>query len=466
MQDQNIKNLLNQSPQLNINQSANSGTDIGNLNNNNFSNGGDNNINSKKNIIILIGSALLIIIIITVSYFAFFNKKAVISAEVDTSVKFPDLGKNGAGQYYDPNAIDTSANKDIDTIQEADRSELIHIWPKPVVTFIGVKEKMLEIVSEVKSSDATINATTIEPSIIQKTVSKQVDAIYFVDKAIGNIYRSVSPDYKSERISKTNIANISQARFSFDASYLALIKDNNLIIDSLSKNIDSSFNEANVIDKNVLNIYNNNFDSRFLYTKSENRGLGLYVYNTKSGETQKVSYLAISNVRLDWRDKDSIYIFTSPTDKIKQSVLKLSLVTGKISSHIYNEGNNIFLGQDIIYTQEGNLKYKNLSGKVIDLETATFADKCIFAGELKVICSVPNQLYSTNIDDWYMGAQRFADSLYYFDISFGERKNFFDQSLVSGESIDSYNMSMSDDKLLMQNKNDDSLWLLDISGAI
>ena len=60
-----------------------------------------------------------------------------------------------------------------------------------------------------------------------------------------------------------------------------------------------------------------------------------------------------------------------------------------------------------------------------------------------------------------MGRTSYSDSMYYIDLLKKEKRNFFDQSLVSGVGIDSYNLDFKNNNLIFQNKKDDSLWGLD-----
>ena len=419
---------------------------------------------------------IFVLLISSAAYFFIFKKGNTGSAKTDSAINFPNLNNGNGSDFYtetkDKNNQDGNQNGEI---IEQDNSELAHVWTRPILAYVYKKEKKIEVISSQDQNPENLNISTStntniaqasttdnnEANLIQKTIEREVDLVYFVDKATGNIYKSEKPLYNNERVSKTNITNIKQAVFDFAGDNLALIKDGVLSVDRVSKTIDGEYSLSNTVDEKVINIYNNNFDNNFLYTKNENGGLGMYKYDTLKNKTAKLGYVPLTNVKIEWKNKDSVFIITAASDSYKQNILTYNINTGKINNYISGDGSNIFLGSDILYSVEGVLKFKNLKGQEKDLESNTFADKCIFVGDLKAVCSVPNIMYYTSIDNWYMGALSFTDSLYYFDISNGDKKNFFDHSLVSGESIDSYNMSYKNNQLIMQNKNDDSLWILD-----
>ena len=458
------------------NTSANQSSQQGNVMNSqidNLSIGYQKETNNKK---IFFGIIIFILVLLMsgAAYFFIFKKGSIQIPGSDTSISFPNLNNTNGTDFYTntTNQNNQEGNQNGEIIEQ-DNSELAHVWTRPILTYVYKKEKKIEVISSQAQNSEDLNISTStniaqasttdnnEANLIQKTIEKEVNMIYFLDKATGNIYRAEKPLYNPERVSKTNITNIKQAAFDFGGDYLAVIKDGVLTVDRVSKNIDGEYSISNTVDEKVVSIYNNNFDNNFLYTKNENGGLGMYKYDTLKNKTSKLGYVPLTNIKIEWKNKDSVFMITAASDNYKQNILTFNINTGKLNNYIISNGSNVFLGSDILYTVDGVLKYKNLKGQESDMEINTFADKCIFIGDLKAVCSVPNIIANTNIDNWYMGITNFTDSLYYFDLSTGDRKNFFDHSLVSGESIDSYNMSYKNNQLIMQNKNDDSLWVLD-----
>ncbi len=381
-------------------------------------------------------SILLFIFILSGGLYYFLvykNSKSEYVPIAETSLSFPNLNKQNENNYYVDKNVTNQKDKNED-VTEPDNTDLIHVWSKPVLGYVYKKDTY--------------------------------EVLYFLDKASGNIYKSTGPEYKSERLSKNSILNIKEGVFDRAGHSLAILKDGVLSVGRVPSVPESDYDLSNVIDDKVVHVYNNNFDNNFIYTKNENGGLGMYGYDTIKNKIFKVGFVPLTNIKIDWRSREYLYIITPPSDNYKQDILVFNIANGKLSSYISNDGDNIFSGSDIIYSQSSQLKYKNLKGKSYDLEVNTFADKCVFVGDLKIICSVPDTLYSPKIDYWYLGASRFRDSLYYFDLVKKDKKNFFDQSLISGEAIDGYNMAFNNKRLTMQNKNDDSLWLLDTESLL
>ena len=413
--------------------------------------------NSNKAVYVAIAAVLLILFALMYYFFAP-SSDTVVSNNSNPVLTFPDLSKGENANYY--NASNTNATNS-DYLTEQDYSELVHIWNKPVLAYAFKKDKKIEILqSDIVDTNAS-GTPVVEATLTQKTIEKEVQNVYFMDRASGNVYRSDLETYRPERISKTTIASASSATFDHTTTYLAIVKDGNLMVDRVSNIENGTYNTENLVDKNVVSVYNNNFDSSILYTKNENGGLALYKIVTTSGKVQRVGFIPLTNVNIVWDNASYLYVSTAPSSRYKQDVMTYNFTTAKLITRNINEGDSLINGGNTLYSKAGNLRYKNILGVDNDLGLKTFASKCLFVETTKAMCSVPNILYGGTLDDWFMGRVSFVDSLYYIDLKSSEKKNFFDQSLVSGENIDSYNMSMYGMHLTFQNKNDDSLWVLD-----
>jgi hypothetical protein len=67
------------------------------------------------------------------------------------------------------------------------------------------------------------------------------------------------------------------------------------------------------------------------------------------------------------------------------------------------------------------------------------------------------------LDYWYSGKISFTDSLSFLNLFNGE-KTIIPTSLISGEPLDIYSVNVGEGFLTFKNKNDESLWLVDLAG--
>ncbi len=111
--------------------------------------------------------------------------------------------------------------------------------------------------------------------------------------------------------------------------------------------------------------------------------------------------------------------------------------------------------------------YDVATRKGTDAVIRTLADKCVWGNFYKdmVYCAVPSQpVPGTYPDDWYKGSVSFADKIWQVNAATGEVHLVSSIVDTSDRIIDAFNLGLDDrDNFLMfMNKNDLSLWSLDL----
>jgi hypothetical protein len=174
-------------------------------------------------------------------------------------------------------------------------------------------------------------------------------------------------------------------------------------------------------------------DTLTLTTKASSEQAGfLYFVNSKTGVWKKILG---PTVGLSTRtSRDARYVFAS-----------YSTSNGAISSSIYTVSTN----------------------KATDSGIKTLAEKCVWGNFYKqtVYCGVPTQISSASYpDDWYKGRISTSDKIWDVNATTGEVRLISSLSDKAERVVDTFNLQLDerDDFLFFMNKNDLSLWSLDL----
>jgi hypothetical protein len=128
--------------------------------------------------------------------------------------------------------------------------------------------------------------------------------------------------------------------------------------------------------------------------------------------------------------------------------------------------------KNIIYSIGGN----DMETRVLNLSTGTstevifktLADKCVWSKIRKneVYCAVPTEIPDASYpEDWYKGSVSFVDQIWVLDITNGEVHLLANPLNLSKVLIDAVDLTLDtkENYLYFINKNDLSLWVLDLN---
>ncbi|MFA6095793.1 MAG: hypothetical protein WC767_03045, partial [Candidatus Paceibacterota bacterium] len=101
------------------------------------------------------------------------------------------------------------------------------------------------------------------------------------------------------------------------------------------------------------------------------------------------------------------------------------------------------------------------------LSLNTLSDKCVWSKKFKttVYCAVPQSIpRGTYPDDWYRGTVSFSDNLWKIDAASMETDLILNPSFEGGGDMDMTRLDIdgNDEHLIFLDKNDLSLWELDL----
>lgn len=337
--------------------------------------------------------------------------------------------------------------------------------------------------------------------------------VRYIDRASGHIFE-INPDTSnSVRITNTTIPKVLSAKWSTGASDILMtyIRNNNTEPTDLYLHIDEVFPTTKTPAKkitagqatttssstpvqtatllttksrifgtgNIFTTISPSGDKTF-YLSGEGVTLNGYMENFKTNELSKIWSSSISSWVANWV-KD-----TAPA-KIALYIKPISIGTG--FGYLFDPSTKSFdkVGQGgkgftmnvnrsatyaVTATTEGN----TINTDFVNIKTAastiaplrTMPEKCAWGmlSDKVVYCAVPNDIKQYEYPDaWYMGEVSFIDSLWKINVETGEVTRLANLLNETDELIDAIDISVApgDQYLTFINKNDLSLWMLDLS---
>jgi len=217
-------------------------------------------------------------------------------------------------------------------------------------------------------------------------------------------------------------------------------------------------------------------DKVFMLVNESGNGVG-YTANFDGTSVTKIFSTPITQINVEWPEDNTIAIttkgtasqggflyFVSPKTGIWKKIL--GPVTG-LSAKVSHDAKYVFVS----VTNTNGVVQTNIvkvsDNSAVDGVIVTLADKCAWGNFNKnvIYCAVPTQLPSAMYPDaWYAGTVSFTDKIWEMNAATGEIhlvSSIVDQS---DRVVDAFNLGVSpkDDYLFFMNKNDLSLWSLDL----
>lgn len=327
-------------------------------------------------------------------------------------------------------------------------------------------------------------------SIFLSNKSNQ-DVLMFVDRATGNTYQYIPEEQTGEakRVTNTTIPKIQETVWSSSGKNLVLryLDNDTDNISSFAAKIEigSSTVESSgeiigsFLASNIKQMAINPKGDKIFNLVDKSDKSGSFGFTTGLGGDSKkiifdspVSYWNISwpkdntivfTTKPSYRDYGFLYYFNPQTysmERILGNIVGLSTLVNKDASLVaysYTSDNLFYL--DV---------YDAVSKISKNIKISTFADKCAWGNKNSKIlyCAIPEiSIYDNYPDVWYQGLVSFRDNIWKIDTETGKTEEIYFVGSNEIADIDGFDMkvSLSDQYLVFSNKNDLSLWLLDIS---
>ncbi len=456
----------------------------------------------KKEIIIIIFASIALLIVL---YFLFFNKNTI-----DTNTKnqnntkskfsFGDLLgiRNNGNDDKNGNGIDDDEENNDGIVFDYYFEDIIKVWDKPVAGYAYYYKpytyKYLE-----EGEEKIINKT--------KTI------LQFVDSETGFIYEKdlSAPTSTPIQVTINSYPNIMRAYFLNDKEgykskvFMQYGEDNK--IKTISANIPNNYGSATNLS-NILNLQDNikhistSIDNKILayilsINKTKNSKNDIYtdwyiIENTIDSYGKRIYTSELPYWKLSISNNGDIYAFNTDTAYEQNSLYKLNInkkTNLNILEQIYKDSYGVYASINknsvivSMFTGGGLVIYKNDNfnntsfdkNNLEKLNFTTLANKCTQNNDSDnlIICSVPKTIknYDSGLPDaWYQGMTSWKDSLYIVNKDYTNGSLLFDIEKDSDikDIIDAKNLliNKSETHLGFINKNDGSLWTLNISNIL
>lgn len=424
---------------------------------------------NKKELIII--GVMTIIFLLVVGVLFFIKNKKQINGKGGT---IPNQA-GSASLYSKNNNQDNNASQNGDNVDTDNnyyyKEGLIKIWDRPVAGY-GFYNK--------KGSSENI--------------------LVFVDSDTGFLYEKnmSQPTSTPVQITNSSYPNIREAYFlSINGQNKIILQySTNNTVKSMLANIPDYYSVPNnlenitALDNNITNISVSPDSSKAVYIATKNKTTNgkkdlfsewyvidnngknkIYSSELSSWKLQITNFGDIYAYNIDTAiEKNNLYLLNKTTNSLKQI---FSGYTG--SSYLIN--NNTLLAS--IFTSDGLKTYLNQSfygnsfskNNLSVLSFNTLTNKC-YLREF-IICAVPKEIknYDSGLPDaWYQGLTSWQDNLFIVNNDYPYGQLLFDLNIDAqvDDSFDLKNIviTKNQDHVLFTNKNDGSLWSLNISNIL
>lgn len=439
---------------------------------------------NKKELIIIIVITIVFLIVVGVLYY--FKNKNTVSG---TGGNIPNKGES-VSLYSKSVNQDNSENQNTDNVDINNniyyREGLIKIWDRPVAGY-GFYNKNTTYTYQ-DGTGSTLRGTRVDNILV------------FVDSDTGFIYQKNLSEATSTptQITNSSYLNVREAYFLNVAGQEKVILQysaNNSVKSVLANipdyySVPNSLEKVIALDNNITNISISSDFSKAVYVVTKNR-----VTNNKKDVfsnwhlidnvgVNKIYTSELTSWKLQVTNSGDIYAYNSDTAIEKSDLYKLITNTNSLkqiysghtgSSYLVN--NNSILASAFTNSGLKIYSYQNFYGSSFNdnnlsvLGFNTLTNKC-YLGSL-IICGVPKEIqnYDTGLPDaWYQGLTSWQDNLYIINDNYPSGQMLFDLN-IDGEVNDSFDLknikvTKNQDHVLFINKNDKSLWSLNIGNIL
>lgn len=214
----------------------------------------------------------------------------------------------------------------------------------------------------------------------------------------------------------------------------------------------------------------------FLLIEESGNGVG-YVSTFDGLNMTRIFTTPLTEVNVDWPVADKIAITTKGSASSGGFLYFVSPITGTwtkilgpiggLSTTVSHDAKYVLFSSAAIGNTMSTKIYNVAKATTIDAVVRTLADKCAWGNFYKetVYCAVPSQPASGRYpDDWYAGKISAADKIWQIDSATGNVRQLSALIDQSDRVIDAFNLGLDnkDEYLFFINKNDLSLWSLDL----
>jgi hypothetical protein len=315
-----------------------------------------------------------------------------------------------------------------------------------------------------------------------------VTLVRWVDRGRGNIYQAQSDTVTIETLSNTVVPRIVDSAWNtHTTSFVAamLLPDNSgidLIYTTLRPQTGTStaaysLRGAGVHTDVITYAVSPKKDRLFALVQEEGSGVG-YISGLDGQKMVKIFTTPLTQVTAEWPEENTIAITTKASANQDGFLYFVSPTTGtwkRIAGPLHGLTTTVSHDAKYVLLSSSKGAAESIKTTILNVikntqtETTfrTISSKCSWGNFYKelVYCAVPSQLPNgVYPNDWDLGTMSFNDKMWQIKAETGELKLISSLVDQSDRPIDAYRMSLdrNDNYLFFINKNDLSLWSLDL----
>ncbi|MEI6352998.1 MAG: hypothetical protein WCO35_03650 [Candidatus Nomurabacteria bacterium] len=459
---------------------------------------------NKTGIII---SSIAIIIFIILLFVLFFNNKNT------NNTNNGNLSQNSGFSFSNLFSLNSTNNKNSNN-KTINNNNNTNEQNNPNTQIGYFTEGLLKVWSEPVAgygfyySQYTYNYTDSNNNT--KTATDTKTTLIFVDSKTGYIYEKnlLDPTSTPVQITDSSYPNIYKAYFINDSNG----NKSKVVMQYLDgqkiKSFIAKIPTYTGLTSSLSNITNLPDNVSFINTSSNNKYLVYIVSKNKTTNGKKDFYsdwYLINNSDLDYGNRiytseltdwklnitstGQIYAFNTDTSHEISNLYKLNsnnqntlgllnkIYTGNTGTSFLLNSNNIFISMNTGDGLKSFISNNNSTGNISlnNINFSTLSNKCALSdsSDKLIICGVPKEIknYDSGIPDaWYQGFTSWDDNLYVINNDYQSGSLLFDVNKDASifDSIDMKNLKINNTNshLGFINKNDGSLWTLNIENIL
>jgi hypothetical protein len=319
--------------------------------------------------------------------------------------------------------------------------------------------------------------------------------VRWIDRGRGNIYEARGDSLDIATISNTLLPRVYESWWnkndlSFVGQYLGENSDKvttiiaNILkraaLGTTTRPITETAYElrGKIISGNVITAAASPKRDRILVVASENNRASGYISNFDGSKQVQLFDLPFTQLTAEWPEDNTVAVTTKASAYYSGYLYFVNVKTGAISEILGNmPGLATKVSRDatkVLYSSAAGSNDKILTAiydiknqKTTSVIFRALADKCVWSSKFReeVYCAVSSQIPDGIYpDDWYLGKTSFIDNIWLLNSNTGEVHQVANLLNQGNALIDAYNLQLDsiDDFLFFMNKNDLSLWSLDL----
>lgn len=415
-----------------------------------------------RNIII---SLLIVILLIAVGWAYWYFLMGPVQVPLGPEVQEPPVGFQPLGRPVTPGANRPGTATTTATTTPQQPGALVRI---PTLRLLSD--------SPVGGYGASTTATTTK--------------VLWVDRGRGNIYQATYDSAVIATLSNTVVPKIFRSVWNknLTAFIASMFEDGNLypttvytdIVPSKKASTTAQFSPYELrgrnISGNVIGYAASPDTSRVIVVVNENGTGAGYISSFNATAPTRIFTTPITDMSISWPADDVIAITTKPSANYGGFLYFVNPKNGawtKIMGPIYGLTATVNrTGKYVLYSssKDGAVVtgiYSVSAATTTDTVFRTLSDKCVWGNLYRELayCGVPSELPSgTYPDDWYLGSVSTADKIWQMNATTGEAKLISSLIDKADRVLNVFNpgLDQKDKFLFFMNKNDLSLWSLDL----